>query len=105
VTFSSPAGLEEQVKHLNGEKKVVNLYDTERTRPDLMRIKGIGVEYAKMLEAVGVPSVLELSLCDPRTLSDALLEVNLLREMVRAVPSEKRVAGWVRQAQSLRMGH
>ncbi len=35
------------------------------TRADLMRITGIGGEYAEMLEAVGVHSVEELSRMEP----------------------------------------
>jgi len=69
---------------------------------DLKRIRGIGVDYAGMLLAVGIRSVQELSQQDPMTLSDSLLEVNLLRDMVKSVPSERRVAGWIRQAQGMR---
>ena len=71
---------------------------------DLLRIRGVGTDFAELLEAVGVHSVQELADRNPRDLSDALLEANLLKELVRAVPSEKRVEGWVRQARGLLMG-
>ena len=69
---------------------------------DLGRIIGVGNEYAAMLEAAGVHSVRDLAERDATDLSDALLEVHLLRGMVRAVPSERRVAGWIKQAKQLR---
>ena len=68
---------------------------------DLMRISGVGSDYAKMLEAAGVHSVGDLSRKDPIILSDTLLGVNFLNMLVQAIPSEKRVGGWVKQARTL----
>ena len=74
-------------------------------RSDLMRIRGVGADYATMLLAVGIRSIHDLSRQDPTILSDSLLEVNLLRHMVKAVPSEKRVAGWIQQAKGIITDH
>ena len=68
---------------------------------DLMRITGIGGRYAEILEAVGVHSVVGLSQRDPAELADAMLEVNLGIGLVRALPTKKRIAGWVAQARRL----
>ena len=67
---------------------------------ELQGITGIGTRYARMLEAAGVTSVEELAGQNPLDLADALLEVNLLQGVVLAVPTEKRVAGWIEQARS-----
>ncbi len=69
---------------------------------DLVRIVGLGTDYSAMLEAAGVHAVRDLAEKNATDLSVVLLEVNLLRNLVRAVPSEKRVAGWIKQAQPLR---
>ena len=76
-----------------------------RSFDSLTRIVGIGQDYAGMLEAAGILSVQELAIQDPMALADLLLEVNLVEGLVLAVPSEKRVSGWVRQAQELLIGH
>ena len=76
-----------------------------RSFEDLTRIVGIGRDYAGILEAAGIRSIQELAIQDPTDLADLLLEVNLLKGLVMAVPSEKRVSGWVRQAQGLLIGH
>lgn len=65
---------------------------------DLMRVKGIGGEYAEMLEAAGVDSVPELSRRNPGNLAATMADVNAKKKLVRAVPTEKRVADWVKQA-------
>jgi hypothetical protein len=70
-----------------------------------MRIKGVGPEYARRLAAAGVQSVKDLSGKDPIALTDALLEAQVLNGGSGSSPSPKRVAIWVRQAQSLTVGH
>ncbi|MAT84609.1 MAG: ferredoxin [Gammaproteobacteria bacterium] len=68
---------------------------------DLFRIKGVGGEYAELLEAAGVDSVPELAQRKPANLAAKLAEVNQARKLVRQVPSEKQVEAWVREAASL----
>lgn len=68
---------------------------------DLMRVKGIGGEYAELLEAAGVDSVPELKNRNATNLAASLSEVNGKRSLVRFVPSEKMVTSWVTQAKSL----
>jgi predicted flap endonuclease-1-like 5' DNA nuclease len=72
---------------------------------DLIRLRGIGVEYARMLVATGVRSIEEMAGKDPATLADALLEQHVLDGASGQPPSERQVARWVRQAQSVAMGH
>ena len=68
---------------------------------DLMRIKGVGGEYAELLEAAGVDSVPELKNRNAANLHKALVETNGAKALVRLVPGAKAVAGWVEQAKSL----
>ena len=68
---------------------------------DLMRIKGVGGEYAELLEAAGVDSVPELAQRNATNLTLKMVSVNLERKLVRALPSEGRVRDWVTQAQVL----
>ena len=68
---------------------------------DLMRIKGVGGEYAELLEAAGVDSVPELKGRQPANLHTALVQTNGRKALVRQVPAAKQVAAWVDQAKKL----
>ena len=68
---------------------------------DLYRIQGIGSEYSDLLEAAGVDSVPELATRKPDNLVKKLEEANAAKKLVRRVPTQKMVEGWVDQAKSL----
>lgn len=68
---------------------------------DLMRVNGVGGEYSELLEAAGVDSVPELATRNATSLAAKMVEVNLARKLVRAVPSTSMVADWVAQAKGL----
>jgi predicted flap endonuclease-1-like 5' DNA nuclease len=68
---------------------------------DLMRIKGIGGEYSELLEAAGVDTVPELAQRNAANLLQKMKEINEAKKLVRALPTEKQVAGWIEQAGSL----
>jgi len=68
---------------------------------DLFRIKGVGEEYADLLEATGVDTVVELAQRNPTNLHAALASANEQRKRVRQLPSEAQVADWVQQAKQL----
>lgn len=70
-------------------------------RADLARIKGIGTQYADLLEAAGVDTVPELARRNPQNLHMAMVEANESKSLVRRVPSEDQVADWVKQAKAL----
>ncbi|MCW5941831.1 MAG: DUF4332 domain-containing protein [Fimbriimonadaceae bacterium] len=70
-------------------------------RADLARIKGVGSEYADLLEVAGVDSVPELAQRNPANLYAALVEANAAKSLVRNLPTEKAVADWVEQAKAL----
>ena len=68
---------------------------------DLFRIKGVGEEYADLLEEAGVDTVVELAQRVADNLHKKILEVNTRKKLVRRPPSKKMVAGWVAQAKKL----
>lgn len=69
---------------------------------DLIRIKGVGSQYADLLEQSGVDSVANLAGRNPRSLHQILFETNERRNLVGKVPNESQVKGWVRYAKSLK---
>lgn len=71
-------------------------------RADLYRVKGVGGEYSDLLEQSGVDSVVELAQRNPRSLHETLLETNARCHVVRKVPTESQVRGWVRYARTLK---
>ncbi len=68
---------------------------------DLFRVKGIGEEYADLLEEAGVDTVPELAQRNPTHLYEKLVEVNKEKKLVRRVPVLSQVTQWVEQAKQL----
>ena len=70
-------------------------------RADLYRINGIGSEYSDLLEVAGVDTVKELAQRNAANLTETLAEANAARNLVRRLPTEEMVAGWIEQAKKL----
>ena len=70
-------------------------------RADLARVKGIGDQYADLLEAAGVDTVPELAQRNPENLFAKLVEVNEDNILVDRLPSANDVAVWVKEAKAL----
>ncbi len=68
---------------------------------DLFRIKGVGSEYAELLEAAGVDTVRELAQRKAANLVERLAAANKERAMVRRLPVESEVARWIEEAKKL----
>ena len=68
---------------------------------DLMRVKGVGGEYAEILEASGVDTIPELAQRNAANLTAKMNEVNEEKKLVRSLPSEKQVTDWIEQAKGL----
>ncbi|MBU0741852.1 DUF4332 domain-containing protein [bacterium] len=62
---------------------------------DLMRINGIGPQFAELLEAAGVDTVMELRTRDAETLAAALEAINAARKLTRVTPTAATVRKWV----------
>ena len=70
-------------------------------RADLFRVKGIGEEYADLLEVAGVDTVPELAQRNAENLYNKMTEVNKERKLARRLPSQAQVAEWIDQAKAL----
>jgi predicted flap endonuclease-1-like 5' DNA nuclease len=68
---------------------------------DLFRVKGVGEEFADLLEVSGVDTVPELAQRNPANLRQKMEEVNAEKKLVRQLPSEAQVRDWVAQAKTL----
>ena len=67
-----------------------------------MRIKGVGSEYSDLLEAAGVDSPRELAQRNAANLATTFQEVVAARpNIVRRVPSETEIAGWIAESKDL----
>lgn len=79
------------------EKLILNWVN----KADLFRIKGVGSQYAGLLETAGVDSVPELAQRNPEHLLDKMQEINDTRNLVRSMPYLKQVTKWVNRAREL----
>ena len=70
-------------------------------RVDLFRVKGIGEEYADLLEVAGVDTVPELAQRNGANLYQKIKEVNAAKKLVRRLPGQSQVEGWVAVAKLL----
>jgi predicted flap endonuclease-1-like 5' DNA nuclease len=70
---------------------------------DLFRVRGIGKQYAELLEKAGVDTVKELKMRKPGHLLAQMEKINTggKKRLVRVLPGIKRVKAWVGQAQKL----
>lgn len=70
-------------------------------RADLMRIKGVGSEYADLMEAAGVDTIRELRRRNPDRLLAAMTDLNTRRRLIRRLPTNAMVAGWIDAAKDI----
>jgi len=69
---------------------------------DLFRVKGIGGQYADLLEEAGVDTVPELSKRRADALTEKMLKVNDKKNLVNRPPSEIEVAKWIAAAKKMK---
>ncbi len=65
---------------------------------DLMRIKGIGGQYAELLHAAGVDTIKELRTRNAENLASKMDEVNQAKNLANACPSAAVVQSWIDSA-------
>jgi predicted flap endonuclease-1-like 5' DNA nuclease len=69
---------------------------------DLMRLNGVGAEFAELLEAAGVDSPAELAQRNAANLAQTFDELDAARpNTVRWVPNEAAIAGWIAEARTI----
>jgi predicted flap endonuclease-1-like 5' DNA nuclease len=67
-------------------------------RADIMRVRGIGAEYAVLLESCGVTTIRDLRRRNPTALTAKLSDHNGRKQMVRRLPTENMVTAWIEAA-------
>lgn len=68
---------------------------------DLMRVKGVGGEYAELLSICGVTTVPELRRRNGVALTAKMHSVNHRKELVKRLPTEAMVEAWIERATTL----
>lgn len=68
---------------------------------DLMRINGVGPQFAEMLEAAGVDSVPELAQRNAVNLARQIAETNAAKNLANRTPSESEIERWIEEAKGL----
>lgn len=68
---------------------------------DLMRIHGVGKQYAELLEAAGVDTVKELRNRDSGNLAAKLAEINSARNISGVTPAPSMVEKWIAESTTL----
>ncbi len=71
---------------------------------DLFRIKGVGPQFAELLEASGVDTVKEFATRNAENLAAKMLEVNELKHLTKAVPTAEQLQDMINQAKELPAG-
>jgi predicted flap endonuclease-1-like 5' DNA nuclease len=65
---------------------------------DLMRVSGVGRQYAELLEAAGVDTIKELRNRNAENLAVKMEEVNSEKKLAKSSPSPSTVSDWIGQA-------
>jgi len=68
---------------------------------DLIRLKGVGPQFAELLEAAGVDTVKELRNRNAANLAAKLIEINEAKNIAGTTPTAKQVEGWIEEAKTL----
>jgi predicted flap endonuclease-1-like 5' DNA nuclease len=79
------------------EKRILSWANTA----DRMRIKGVGADYAGLLQAAGVDTVKELKYRNPAKLAQAMAAANAKRKLAQVLPSDGAVVRWIEHAKRL----
>ena len=68
---------------------------------DLLRVKGVGAEYAELLTAAGVDTLRDLRRRNPTALLAKIIGLNGSTRVVQRLPTESMVEVWIEAAKDL----
>lgn len=68
---------------------------------DLMRVSGVGRQFAELLEASGVDTIKELRNRNAENLFTKMGEVNAEKKLSKSSPAQNVVQGWIEQAKTM----
>ena len=71
-------------------------------KADFSRIRGVGSQYAGLLDTAGVKTVDDLEWRNPKTLYENVREINSERNMVKRTPPRNLIENWIQSAKSLK---
>ena len=81
------------------------LIDKWQEHADLMRITGVGPEYAEALNMVGIDSVKELAQRNPENTVTRIQEMKKEKpNVIRRIPSVDSLKKWIADSKTLRFG-
>jgi predicted RecB family nuclease len=108
VGIRSTEKLLDAAKNLKGRKSLAEKIGVDEkcllriaNKLDRMRVKGVGQDYAELLQAAGVDTLRELQYRNSAKLAAAMAAANAKRKLVRVLPSEETVRCWVENARNL----
>lgn len=96
---ANPKGRDEIAKTSGISKKLILEW---ANHVDLMRITGVGSEFADLLEAAGVDTVVEMGKRKPENLHETMMATNAKKKLVRRVPGVGQIKRWVASAKKLK---
>ncbi|MCP5059089.1 MAG: DUF4332 domain-containing protein [bacterium] len=68
---------------------------------DLMRVSGIGKQFAEILKASGVDTIKELRTRNAENLAARIKEINDEKKLAKATPSLAHVTEWIEKAKTM----
>jgi predicted flap endonuclease-1-like 5' DNA nuclease len=68
---------------------------------DLMRVDGIGMQFADLLEEAGVDTIPELAQRNAHNLHERVVQLNTQRALAGRAPTAPEIESWIAQAQAL----
>jgi predicted flap endonuclease-1-like 5' DNA nuclease len=68
---------------------------------DLMRVDGIGMQFADLLEEAGVDTIPELAKRNAHNLHERVAQLNTQRALAGRAPTAPEIESWIAQAQAL----
>ena len=69
---------------------------------DLLRVRGVGAEYAELLVAAGVDTLRDLRRRNPTALLAKIIGLNGEARVVRRLPTEAMVEGWIEASKEIK---
>ncbi|TLU86196.1 MAG: DUF4332 domain-containing protein [Chlorobium sp.] len=95
---AAPAGRKELAESTGISEKLILKWVNHA---DLFRLKGVGGDFAELLEVSGVDTVPELAQRNAGNLHGKMAEVNEARNLAGRIPSMSEVESWIAQAKGL----
>jgi predicted flap endonuclease-1-like 5' DNA nuclease len=94
----------DQIKELSKKTKISEkLIDKWAEHADLMRIDGIGPEYAEVINEIGVDSVKELAQRNPANTLERIKKLDKEKpDMFRKPPTLKMIEDWIEEAKKIK---